>query len=558
MDWLQIRQALEATWDINGEDESKLRDFRAELLCEGPNASLYTFSGRLKIGQTELPLGPLQLLLRDSSLQNTGSILGVVVYTGHETKTMQNATPPPSKRSRVDRSLDRVIWLMFFLLLAMALLSALLLSLRSKAQGTNLWYLRPTESDPYYNPNRAAVMGIVGFLNALVLYGYLIPIALYVSLEVIRVAQALIMVQDLGMYDPDSDKRPRVKSPGLNEELGQVDTIFSDKTGTLTSNQMDFFRCTIQGVAYGKGTTEVERAAQKLGMPLGPSPRDPPESRTQSIETDHPDGIGPDNNPYREKGFNFYDERLLGGKWVEERNPEAIRFFFEILALCHTAIPEGSPDDPSTMRYRAESPDEEALVVAAKQFGFYFFKKTPTMMHVRESWRPNEPPKDQVYQLLDVLEFSSLRKRMSVIVRFPDGRLLLLCKGADSVILQRVDKMRSGPVEETTRHLRQFGEVGLRTLVVAYKELDEGEYQSWRKRYAEARAIIGKERELRTEDLAEEIEQGLIVVGGTGVEDKLQVGVPEAVDRLAKAGINIWVLTGDKVETAINIGYACR
>ncbi|KAG0598784.1 hypothetical protein M758_12G100400 [Ceratodon purpureus] len=510
----------------------------------------------------ELPLGPPQLLLRDSSLQNTGSILGVVVYTGHETKSMMNATPPPTKRSRVDKSLDRVIWLMFVLLLAMALLSALLLALRSKAQGTNLWYMRPTESNPYYNPNQPAVMGIVGFFNALVLYGYLIPIALYVSLEIVRVAQALFMVQDLGMYDPDSDRRARVKSPGLNEELGQVDTIFSDKTGTLTRNQMDFFRCTIQGVAFGKGMTEVERAAQKLGLPMGPSPRDPPDSRTQSmnlgtIEADNPDGIGPDNNPYKEKGFNFYDERLLGGKWVEEKNAEAIRFFFETLALCHTAIPEGSPEDPSSMRYRAESPDEAALVVAAKQFGFYFYKKGPTALYVRESLRPNDPPKDHVYQLLDVLEFSSHRKRMSVIVRFPDGRLLLLCKGADSVIFQRVDKRRSGPVAETARHLRQFGELGLRTLVVAYKELDEGEYQNWHTRYTEARSMIGKERELRTEERAEEIEQGLTVVGGTGVEDKLQVGVPEAVDRLAKAGINIWVLTGDKVETAINIGYAC-
>lgn len=274
-------------------------------------------------------------------------------------------------------------------------------------------------------------------------------------------------------------------------------------------------------------------------------------------ETLDANALGPNNNPYKEKGFNFYDERLMGGKWIEERNSEAIKFFFEVLALCHTAIPEGTAEDPFMMRYRAESPDEAALVVAAKQFGFYFYKKTPTTLHIRESLGPDVPPRDQVYQLLDVLEFSSLRKRMSVIVRFPDGRLLLLSKGADSVIFQRVDRNSSGPVTETSKHLRQFGEVGLRTLVVAYKQLDENEYQSWRVRYAEARAIIGKERELRTEELAEEMEQDLTVVGGTGVEDKLQQGVPEAVDRLARAGINIWVLTGDKVETAINIGYAC-
>lgn len=551
------------TWGVDGNDENRLRDFKAELLCEGPNASLYTFSGRLKIDDIEIPVGPPQLLLRDSSLQNTGSVMGVVVYTGHETKSMQNATPPPTKRSRVDRYLDKVIWVMFALLLAMAIFTGLYISLRTKTQGRDFWYMRPTESNPYYNPNKAAIVGIIGFFNGLVLYGYLIPIALYVSLEVVRVAQALFIVYDAEMYDPATDKRARVKSPGLNEELGQVDTIFSDKTGTLTSNQMDFFRCSIQGISYGQGATEVERAAVKLGMPIAPSPRDPKSERQPSIQSDdgvntNTDDLGPDNNPYKEKGFNFYDDRLLGGKWMEERNSETIRFFFETLALCHTAIPEGTPEQPSQMRYRAESPDEAALVVAAKQFGFYFYKRTSTTLHVRESLRHDESPKDQVYQLLNVLEFNSVRKRMSVIVRFPDGRLLLLCKGADTMILQRVDRKNSGPTTETFRHLKQFGEVGLRTLLVAYKNLDEEEYRSWNVKFAEARAIIGKERELRSEELAEEIEQGLTVIGGTGVEDKLQEGVPEAVDRLARAGINIWVLTGDKVETAINIGYACR
>jgi phospholipid-translocating ATPase len=230
----------------------------------------------------------------------------------------------------------------------------------------------------------------------------------------------------------------------------------------------------------------------------------------------------------------------------------------QILALCHTAVPDRIPEDPTSMRYRAESPDEAALVVAAKQFGFYFYKRTPTMLHVRETVSRNSNPVDQVYQLLKVLEFSSARKRMSVIVRFPNGRLLLLSKGADSVMLERVDKNKSGFVKETNKHLKDFGKVGLRTLVVAYKQLDEEEYTKWQAKYAEARATVGGERDLHTEELVDEIEQGLTIVGGTGVEDKLQEVVPEAMDRVARAGIKIWVWTGDKVETAINIGYACR
>lgn len=621
---LKVRQSLECTWGVvddddddggaaeesgknNNEGKQVLKNFEAVLRCEPPNASLYTFAGVLEFPDgRSFPIGPSQLLLRDSSLQNTGSIVGAVVYTGHDTKVMQNSLPPPSKRSRLDKTLDKIIWIMFGLLLFVSILTAVLLAVRTKGAGSNQWYLLPTIGDTdyttYYNPNEDAVVGVLSFFNSLILYGYFVPIALYVSLEIVRGIQAQFIAEDLHMYDSIiTQKGARVKSAGLNEELGQVDTIFSDKTGTLTSNQMDFIRASIAGVAYGMGTTEVERAAKVLGLALGdddhgsdPShPHDPKEDYKKNSASRHsskelqniavvadqqpeilttennanmlvqlPDDAsngpyGPENNPYREKGFNFYDPRLLGGNWIHEPNADNIRFFFQILALCHTAIPDGNPDNPHTMHYRAESPDEAALVVAAKQFGFFFCKRTPTALYVRETPSPTAAPVEQVYQLLNVLEFTSARKRMSVIVRFPDGRLLLLSKGADSVMLQRVDRNKSGFVKETKKDLKEFGQVGLRTLVVAYKELSEDEYQRWQSKYAEVQATLGRDRELRTEEVAEEIEHGLTVVGGTGVEDKLQDGVPETIDRLARAGINIWVLTGDKVETAINIGYAC-
>ncbi|KAG6547756.1 hypothetical protein Mapa_010569 [Marchantia paleacea] len=546
---LKVRQALECTWNLNEEDD--LKDFRADVKCEGPNASLYTFTGRMEFQDgRSFPLGPSQLLLRDSSLQNTGLIWGVVIYTGHDTKVMQNATAPPSKRSRIDRTLDQIIWAMFATLFVMSFVTGLVLGYRTRHDGPDMWYLEPRSSNPYYNPDRAVVAGIVSAVTGLVLYGYLIPIALYVSLEIVRVLQALFMMQDLNMYDASSDKTAKVKSAGLNEELGQVDTILSDKTGTLTCNQMDFFRCSIASVSYGKGTTEVERAAKHLGVALA----------AQVVSDEDTEGaVGEDevvSNTYQEKGFNFYDSRLLGGNWIAEPNMETVQLFFQVLALCHTAIPEGKVDEIQSMQYRAESPDEAALVVAAKKFGFCFYKRTPSSVQVREDVGNGEYV-DRTYELLNVLEFSSARKRMSVILRFPDGRLMLLSKGADSVMLSRLDSGRKEFVNTTVEHLNQFGEVGLRTLVLAYRELNEGEYQEWQVKYAEARSILGRERDVQIEEIADQIERKLVVIGGTGVEDKLQEGVPESIDRLAKAGINIWVLTGDKVETAINIGYAC-
>lgn len=559
-----MRHALESTWTVGGKDDKVLGEFEATVRCEAPNASLYTFSGLMELpdGQS-YPIGPPQILLRDSSLQNTGSIYGVVIYTGHDTKVMRNSTPPPSKRSRVDRTLDKLIYAMFAILLALSTITGIVLGVRTKREGSNVWYLQPLSSNPYFDPNNSVTSGIVSSVNGLVLYGYLIPISLYVSLEVVRVLQAIFMMLDVQMYDSATDKRFRVKSAGLNEELGQVDTILSDKTGTLTCNQMDFFRCSIAGISYGEGTTEVETSAARPGLPLGEGIGGPPDVEEERTSDVHPfarasEVEGPNHNPYKEKGFNFYDRRILGGSWVREERGDCIQFFFRILALCHTAIPEGSPEIPASMRYRAESPDEAALVVAAKQFGFYFYQRTPATLHVRETHGPGAEPVDVKYQLLNVLEFSSARKRMSVIVRFPDGRLLLLCKGADSVILERLDPQKRDFVSQTTKHLNEYGEVGLRTLLLAYKVLTEEEYQAWQVRFSEARALLGRERDVRTNEVAEEIEKGLTIVGGTGVEDKLQAGVPEAINRLARAGLKIWVLTGDKVETAINIGYACR
>ncbi|KAL3686628.1 hypothetical protein R1sor_009202 [Riccia sorocarpa] len=546
---LKVRQALEFTWNLK--DDASLKEFRADVKCEGPNASLYTFTGRLEFDDgKKFSLDPSQLLLRDSTLQNTGHVWGVVIYAGHDTKVMQNATAPSSKRSRIDRTLDKIIWVMFGTLFVMSFVTGLVLGYRTRHSGPSIWYLEPVPSNPYYNPNKAVVAGIVSAVTGLVLYGYLIPIALYVSLEIVRVLQGLFMMQDLNLYDSSTDKPMRVKSTGLNEELGQVDTILSDKTGTLTCNQMDFFRCTIAGVTYGKGTTEVEKAAQRLGVPVGGNVD--PRGEVEESE----DRGSAASNADQEKGFNFYDPRLLAGNWTREPNKEVVQLFFRTLALCHTVIPEGKVEDFGSLKYRAESPDEAALVVAAKNFGFCFYKRSPSAVQVREDTGNGEYI-DITYELLNVLEFSSARKRMSVILRFPDGRLILLSKGADSVILGRVDPSRKEFVRSTVEHLNQFGEVGLRTLVLAYRELGEQEYQDWQVKYAEARSIVGPGREPQIEKLDEQIEQKLIVIGGTGVEDKLQEGVPESIDRLARAGINLWVLTGDKVETAINIAYAC-
>ncbi|URE48278.1 E1-E2 ATPase [Musa troglodytarum] len=161
------------------------------------------------------------------------------------------------------------------------------------------------------------------------------------------------------------------------------------------------------------------------------------------------------------------------------------------------------------------------------------------------------------YKLLSVLEFNSTRKRMSVILQDEEGKLLLLSKGADSVMFERLAQDGREFEDKTKEQMHEYADAGLRTLVLAYRQLDEEEYKSFNEKFMAAKNSVSADRDEKIEEAADSIERDLILLGATAVEDKLQNGVPECIDKLAQAGIKIWVLTGDKMETAINIGYAC-
>jgi phospholipid-transporting ATPase len=158
------------------------------------------------------------------------------------------------------------------------------------------------------------------------------------------------------------------------------------------------------------------------------------------------------------------------------------------------------------------------------------------------------------YELLEVLEFDSTRKRMSVIVRCPDNRIRVFTKGADSVIFDRLSPGEDPSV--TAQHLHDFAVEGLRTLCLAYADLDEHVYAKWKLRYMQASSRVNG-REDAVAAIAEEVERNLTLIGATAIEDKLQEGVPETLRKLEQASVKVWVLTGDKQETAINIGLSC-
>ena len=231
-------------------------------------------------------------------------------------------------------------------------------------------------------------------------------------------------------------------------------------------------------------------------------------------------------------------------------NGALIDEFFTLLAVCHTVIPEHDDTDPGKITYQASSPDEAALVDGAKSLGFLFHTRKPKSVTIAINGV------DEEYEILTVNEFNSTRKRMSVLVRSSSGKVKLLIKGADTVIYERL-KPGCTYMEQTSQHLEEYANEGLRTLVLAYRDIPDQEFQAWQKVFEKASTQINNRQEA-LDQAAEMIEKNLVLLGATAIEDKLQDGVPDTIHTLMEAGCKIWVLTGDRQETAINIGFSCK
>uniref|UniRef100_A0A8C0YFG2 Phospholipid-transporting ATPase n=1 Tax=Cyprinus carpio carpio TaxID=630221 RepID=A0A8C0YFG2_CYPCA len=360
--------------------------------------------------------------------------------------------------------------------------------------------------------------GFLSFWGYIIILNTMVPISLYVSVEVIRLGQSKFINWDLQMYYADKDTPAKARTTTLNEQLGQIEYIFSDKTGTLTQNIMAFKKCTIKGRTYD------------INFPFSPI-------FTQPVDFSW--------NKHADNKFQFEDSFLVS--CIRSKKDPQILEFFKLLSLCHTVMVEHKGDE---LVYQAASPDEGALVTAARNFGFVFLSRTQDTITIMEL------DHEETYEMLALLDFNSDRKRMSIILRFPDGKIRLYCKGADTVIYQRLDP-NSQNKETTQEALDIFANETLRTLCLCYKDISQAEFDAWSQKHQAASVSMGN-RDEALDLVYEEIEKNLLLIGATAIEDKLQDGVPETIAKLAKADIKIWVLTGDKKETAENIGFSCQ
>ncbi|KAI0097960.1 hypothetical protein GGR51DRAFT_451244 [Nemania sp. FL0031] len=555
---LKVRQALRCGRSLKHARDCERAQFSIE--SEPPQPNLYKYNAAISwqqafpgVGLKEMsePITIDNLLLRGCNLRNTEWVLGVVVFTGHDTKIMMNAGATPSKRARIARELNFNVLLNFGVLFIICLLCAIVNGVSwGKTDASIAWF------DYGAIGGTPAMTGFITFFAALIVFQNLIPISLYISLEIVRTLQAIFIYSDVHMYYEPIDYPCVPKSWNISDDLGQIEYIFSDKTGTLTQNVMEFKKATINGQPYGEAYTEAQAGMRKrMGVDVV---KEGAEAREQIAlgKTRALEGLRMiHDNPFlHEEDMTFiapdFVDDLRGLHGDEQR--EANAHFMLALALCHTVIAEHIPGENPKIDFKAQSPDEAALVATARDMGFTVLGSTS------DGIRLNVMGEEIHYTILNTIEFNSSRKRMSAIIKMPDGRIILFCKGADSIIYSRLQRGEQAELRKVTaEHLEMFAREGLRTLCIAQRVLSEQEYLEWRKEHDKAASAL-QDREEKLEEVADKIEQNLTLLGGTAIEDRLQDGVPDTIELLGNAGIKLWVLTGDKVETAINIGFSCN
>ncbi|XP_077656278.1 phospholipid-transporting ATPase VA [Urocitellus parryii] len=676
--------------------------FTSVIECEKPNNDLTRFRGCIIHNNgKKAGLYKENLLLRGCTIRNTEAVVGIVIYAGHETKALLNNSGPRYKRSQLERQMNcDVLWCVL-LLVCMSLFSAV---------GHGLWVQRyqdkkalfdvPESDGSSLSPVTAAVYS---FLTMIIVLQVLIPISLYVSIEIVKVCQVYFINQDIELYDEETDSQLQCRALNITEDLGQIQYIFSDKTGTLTENKMVFRRCTVSGIEYSHDANAQRLAryqeadSEEEEVPRGGSSQRGSIGSHQSVRILHRSqstksywrtgsraeakrasmlskhtafsspmekDITPD--PKLLEKVSECDRYLAISRHQEhplaQLSPELsdVFDFFIALTICNTVVVT-SPDQPRQkvrVRFELKSPVKTiedflrrftpsrltsgcssigslATTKSSHKSGCSFMstlsndsmllrleerlgQPTPAIASngystPADSWEPNSPqepqPKqelrfeaespdeaalvyaakayncalvdrlhDQVsvelphlgrltFELLHTLGFDSIRKRMSVVIRHPlTDEINVYTKGADSVVMDLLlpcssddargkhqNKIRS----KTQNYLNLYAMEGLRTLCIAKRVLSKEEYACWLQSHLEAESSVDNREELLFQS-AIRLETNLHLLGATGIEDRLQDGVPETITKLRQAGLQIWVLTGDKQETAINIAYACK
>ncbi|XP_036730274.1 probable phospholipid-transporting ATPase IIB isoform X4 [Balaenoptera musculus] len=499
-DW-KLRVAVSCTQRLPALGD--LFSINAYVYAQKPQLDIHSFEGTFTREDSDPPIHEslsIENTLWASTVVASGTVIGVVIYTGKETRSVMNTSNPKNKVGLLDLELNQLTKALF---LALVALSVVMVTL----QGF---------SGPWYR----------SLFRFLLLFSYIIPISLRVNLDMGKAAYGWMIMKD------ENIPGTVVRTSTIPEELGRLVYLLTDKTGTLTRNEMVFKRLHLGTVSYGTDT--MDEIQNHLVNSY---------SQTQSQAS----GNNASSAPPRKAQSSAPKVR----KSVSSRVHEAVK----AVALCHNVTPvyeargaagetefaeadQDFSDDNRT--YQASSPDEVALVQWTESVGLTLVNRDLTSMQLRT-------PGGQIltYCILQTFPFTSESKRMGVIVRDEStAEITFYMKGAD-VAMSTVVQYNDWLEEECGNMARE----GLRTLVVAKRALTEEQYQDFENRYNQAKLSI-HDRTLKVAAVVESLEREMELLCLTGVEDQLQADVRPTLEMLRNAGIKIWMLTGDKLETA--------
>uniref|UniRef100_A0A7S1PQ17 Phospholipid-transporting ATPase n=1 Tax=Neobodo designis TaxID=312471 RepID=A0A7S1PQ17_NEODS len=508
---LKTRRAMPSTqarFSMADFDDTMKENRPVVLFAQQPSANLASWKGLLTFGSESVGLGIPQFLPRGSSLRNVEEALVAVVYAGVDTKMFLNLKQKPSKMSHLDRITNRLIGIIFALnqtIIITLCAASVVWADAKKADGSRGdWHLQP-----FFELDAArgggAYIFFWNYLAYFVLLSFMVPISLFVALEFVKACQAVQMAWDHRMSKFDEHSKTwrfcRPKTSDLNEQLSQVRFIFTDKTGTLTENRMNLQQLVSHKIMHSEATdpgalADILRRRKRAGP---------------------------------------FEDRMHG--------------LMLALAACHSIVAFKNESAENGVAYDGPSPDEVALVRSASRNLYALVSRTSLKIDVSILGQLHS------FSILAELEFTPERKRMSMLLRLEDGRAVLLSKGADSAMLPRrdmTDPLNTEMKRDLEQELEAMSLQGLRTLVFGFRFLSENEVTEWTTLFFKASCSMN-DRNAELERAYDAIERGYCLLGASGVEDKLQDAVPATLKFFGAAGVTVWMLTGDKRETAVTI-----
>lgn len=426
-----------------------------------------------------------------------GSAVGFVIYTGRETRAVMNTSHPETKVGLLDLEINRLSKILCGVTFALSVVLVALNGFRG------LWW--------------------VYIFRFLILFSSIIPISLRVNLDMGKTVYARQI-----MTDPEIPGTI-VRTSTLPEELGRIEYLLSDKTGTLTQNEMELKKLHMGTMSYGWDS--MDEVAHQLATALEQQQQHAQQGGSMSPTSSKP---------------NLFTGAMLGGRGRRDMSSR-VKDVVLALALCHNVTPVS--DEDGTVTYQASSPDEVAIVRWTESVGLALVARDRTSMSLRAA-----DGSILSFDILEVFPFTSESKRMGIIIRDrASGEYTFYQKGAD-VVMARIVAHNDWLDEECGNMARE----GLRTLVVARKRLSEESYLAFERAYREARVSVNERNEAMAAVVRDYLEQDLELLGLTGVEDKLQDDVKTTLELLRNAGIKVWMLTGDKIETATCIAISSK